>query len=54
MKTFKTFNEAIEHIKLKCAYLEIDSKIFIQYLKKNSVVKLDGTFYFIDEYNLLN
>ena len=54
MKTFKTFEEAIECIELKCAFLKIDSEIFIEYLKKNSVVKLNGSFYFIDKYNLLN
>ena len=54
MDTLQTLEEAIEYIELKCAYLGIDSKIFIQYLKKNSVVKLDGSFYFVDEFNLLN
>ncbi len=54
METLQTIEEAIEYIELKCAYLGIDSKIFIEYLKKNSVVKLDGSFYFVDEFNLLN
>ena len=54
MKNFKTFEQAIEIIELKCAYLGINPKEKIQYLKKNSVVKLDGTFYFVDKFGLLN
>jgi hypothetical protein len=54
MENFKTLEEAIEIIELKCAYLGINPKQQIQYLKKNSVLKLDGTFYFVDKFGLLN